>query len=91
MEWKFPHSHRIFDHLILEGLFRAVLPTPRGWKGLPSGECWRDHSLLFVQKDVLNHKAEQLQAVDLCRDHPGARLKGHLVPQLSWQTKGALT
>ena len=37
MEWKLPESHRIFDHLIIEGVFSAALPTPRSWKGLLSG------------------------------------------------------
>ena len=71
----------IFDHLFLEGVFSAALPTPKGWKGWFSGDGWRDHSPLFVQKDALNHKAEQLQGVNLHLDHPGARLQGCLVPQ----------
>ena len=29
-----------------------------------------------MQKDVLNHKAEQLQGVKLHLDHPGAGLQG---------------
>ena len=30
MEWKLPESHRVFDHLILKGVFSALLHDPRG-------------------------------------------------------------
>ena len=75
MEWKLPESYRIFDQLILEGVFSAALSTPRGWKGLISCDGWRHHSPLFVQKDLLNPEAEQLQGVSLHLDHPGAGLQ----------------
>ena len=38
MAWKLPASHWIFDHFKSEGVFSETLPTPRGWKGLLSGE-----------------------------------------------------
>lgn len=56
-----PESHRIFDHLFLEGVFSAALPTPRGWKGLLSSEGWRDLSTLFVQKDMLNRELSNVR------------------------------
>ena len=71
-----PESHRIFDHLFLEGVFSAALTTPRGWKELLSGRVGGTTPALFVQKDVLNCEAEQLQGVDLHLDHPGAGLQG---------------
>ena len=37
MEWKLLESPEIFDHLFLERVFSAALPTSRGWKGLLSG------------------------------------------------------
>ena len=38
MAGRLAESHWIFDYLKLEGVFSAALPTPRGWKGLLSGE-----------------------------------------------------
>jgi hypothetical protein len=76
-----PESHRIFDHLFLEGVFSAALPTPRGWKGLLIGEGWRDSSPSLCAEGELNCEAEQLQGVDIQLDHTGARLQGRLVPQ----------
>ena len=91
MAGRLPKCHWIFDHFKLEGVFSAALPTPRGWKALLSGEGWQGQLLPLYAEDVLNHKAEQLQGVDLRPDHPGARLQGRLVPYRSWQRKGALT
>ena len=45
MEWKLAEHHTIFDHLILEGVFSTALPSPRGWKGLLSGEGWQGELL----------------------------------------------
>ena len=76
MQWKLRESHSIFERVILEGVFKAAMPTPRDSKGLFSGEGWRDHSSLFVQKDALNQEAEQRQGVDPHLGHPGAGLQG---------------
>ena len=81
MEWKLPESHRIFDHLNLEVVFNPALHDPRAWTWLLSGRVRGTTPPLFVQKDALNHKAEQLQGVNLHLDHPGARLQGRLVSQ----------
>ena len=66
---------------ISEGMFSTALLTPRGWKGLLSGEGWRDISPSLSAEGQLSHEAEQLQGVDIQLDHTRARLQGHLVPQ----------
>ena len=81
MWWKLPESHRIFDHLILEGVFSTSMPTmptchARGWKGPPSGEGWRDHSPLFVQKDALNHRLSNFRVSNSVLTTQGPDCKG---------------
>ena len=56
-------------------MFSTALPTPQGLEGTPQWEGWKDHSPLIVQKDSLNHEAEQLQGVNLHSKNPGAGLQ----------------
>ena len=64
---------------------------PQGLEGTPQWEGWKDHSPLIVQKDSLNHEAEQLQGVNLHSKNPGAGLQSVWYHMCCWQGKGART